>query len=104
MTSVRETWWRFGRVDAFPPKGHEFDFRSSRHVATCTLGKSFTHSCWVVRFSMFEFEFSPDFCGGYENYPFLESLWHRQSEKQCFHLPRVQYGRHLGLGANGNIV
>jgi len=27
----------------------------------------------------------------------LESLWYRQSEKQCFHLPRVQYGRHLAL-------
>src|SRR6218665_3683457 len=40
---------------------------------------------------------SPDFCGEYENYTFLESLWHRQSEKQCFHLPRVQYGRHLAF-------
>ena len=30
-------------VDAFRPKGHEFDCRSSRHVGT--LGKSFTHSC-----------------------------------------------------------
>jgi len=36
-------WWRSGRVDAFRPKDHGFDFRSSRHVGT--LGKSFTHSC-----------------------------------------------------------
>ena len=36
-------WWRFGRVDAFHPKGHGFDSRSSRHVGT--LGKSFTRSC-----------------------------------------------------------
>ena len=35
--------WRIGRVDAFRPKGHGFDSRSSRHVGT--LGKSFTHSC-----------------------------------------------------------
>src|SRR6218665_147597 len=36
-------WWRFGRVDAFRPNGHGFDFHSSCHVGT--LGKSFTHSC-----------------------------------------------------------
>ena len=36
-------WWRFGRVNAFPPKGRGFESRSSRHVGT--LGKSFTHSC-----------------------------------------------------------
>ena len=30
------------RVDAFRPKGHGFDSRSSRHVGT--LGKFFTHS------------------------------------------------------------
>ena len=35
--------WRIGRVDAFRPRGHGFDSRSSRHVGT--LGKSFTHSC-----------------------------------------------------------
>ena len=35
--------WRIGRVDAFRPKGHGFDSRSSRHVAT--FGKSFTRSC-----------------------------------------------------------
>src|SRR6218665_2083345 len=46
---------------------------------------------------MFEFELSPEFRGEYENYTFLESLWYRQSEKQCFHLPRVQYGRHLAF-------
>ena len=38
------TWWRFGRVDAFRPKGHGFDSRSSRHVGT--LGKFLTHS-WL---------------------------------------------------------
>src|SRR6218665_558046 len=54
-------------------------------------------SLYIVRFSMFEFELSPDFCGEYENYTFLESLWYRLSEKQCFHLPRVQYGRHLAF-------
>ena len=35
--------WRIGRVDAFHLKGHGFDSRSSRHVAT--LGKFFTHNC-----------------------------------------------------------
>ena len=35
--------WRIGRVDALRPKGHGYDFRSSRHVGT--LGKSLTHSC-----------------------------------------------------------
>ena len=35
--------WRIGRVDAFRPKGHGFDFRSSRH--TGTLDKSLTHNC-----------------------------------------------------------
>ena len=35
--------WRIGKVDAFRPKGHGFDSRSSRHVGT--LGKSFIHSC-----------------------------------------------------------
>src|SRR6218665_1726061 len=35
--------WCIGRVDAFHPKGHGFDSRSSYHVGT--LGKSFTHSC-----------------------------------------------------------
>src|SRR6218665_3119573 len=41
--------WRIGRVDAFRPKGHGFDSRSSHHVVT--LGKSFTHSC-LWRFGM----------------------------------------------------
>ena len=36
------TWWRIGRVEAFRPKGHEFESRSSRHVGT--LGKFLTHS------------------------------------------------------------
>ena len=35
--------WRIGRVDAFRPKSHGFDSRSSRHAGT--LGKSFTHIC-----------------------------------------------------------
>src|SRR6218665_24580 len=35
--------WRTGRVDAFCPKSHGFESRSSRHVGT--LGKSLTHSC-----------------------------------------------------------
>ena len=36
--------WHIGRVDAFRPKGHGFDSRSSRHVGT------FTHSClWCLR-------------------------------------------------------
>jgi len=43
FTDTVWTWWRFGRVDAYRPKGHEFDSCSSRHVGT--LGKSFTHSC-----------------------------------------------------------
>jgi len=34
--------WRIGKFDAFRPKGHKFNSRSSRHVGT--LGKSFTHS------------------------------------------------------------
>ena len=38
-----------------------------------------------------------EFCGEFENYTFLESLLYKQSEKQCFHLPRVLYGRHLGF-------
>jgi len=40
---------RIGRVDAFRPKGHGFDSRSSRQVVT--LGKSFTHSC-LCRFGV----------------------------------------------------
>jgi len=36
-------WRRFGRVDAFRPKGNGFNSCSSPHVGT--LGKSFTHSC-----------------------------------------------------------
>ena len=35
--------WRIGRVDAFRPKGHGFDSRSSRHVGA--LGKFLTHNC-----------------------------------------------------------
>ena len=35
--------WHIGRVDAFHPKGHGFDARSSRHVGTS--GKSLTHNC-----------------------------------------------------------
>src|SRR6218665_3941128 len=35
--------WRIGRDDAFRPKGHGFDSRSSRHVGT--LYKFLTHSC-----------------------------------------------------------
>jgi len=35
--------WRIGRDDAFRPKGHGFDNRSSRHVGT--LGKFLTHNC-----------------------------------------------------------
>ena len=31
------------RFDTFRLKGHELDYRSSRHVGTS--GKSFTHSC-----------------------------------------------------------
>jgi len=34
-------WWSIGRVDAFPPEGCGFEYRSSRHVGT--LGKSFHH-------------------------------------------------------------
>ena len=37
------TWWCFGRVGGFRPKGHGFDSRSSRHVGT--LGNFLTHSC-----------------------------------------------------------
>ena len=41
----RSSWgvWRIGRVDAFHPKGHGFDSRSSSHIGT--LGKSFTQNC-----------------------------------------------------------
>ena len=35
--------WRIGKVNAFRPKGHGFDSRSSRHVRT--LDKSFTRNC-----------------------------------------------------------
>jgi len=35
--------WCIGRVNAFRPKGHEFDSRSSHHVGT--LGKSLAHNC-----------------------------------------------------------
>jgi len=41
--------WRVGRVDAFRPKGHMFDFRSNRHEGT--LWNSFTLSC-LRRFGM----------------------------------------------------
>src|SRR6218665_1350752 len=41
--------WRIGIVDAFHPKGHEFDSRSSRHLGT--LGKYVTHS-YLWRFGM----------------------------------------------------
>src|SRR6218665_499034 len=41
--------WRIGRVDAFHPRGHGFDSRSSRHVRT--LDKSFTHS-YLWRFGV----------------------------------------------------
>ena len=36
-------WWLIGKVDAFRPKGHGFDTRTSRHVGT--MGRSFIHSC-----------------------------------------------------------
>jgi len=39
------------------------------------------------RSSPVHYVISPEFFGEYENYTFLESLWHRQSEKQCCHLP-----------------
>ena len=38
-----------------------------------------------------------DFFGKYENYTFLESLYYKQSEIQCFQLPPVQYGRHFAF-------
>jgi len=41
--------WRIDRIDAFRPKGHGLDNRSSRHVRT--LGKSFTYRC-LWRFGM----------------------------------------------------
>jgi len=40
---------------------------------------------------------SPDFCGEYQKYTSLETLYYKQSEKQCFHLLRDLYGRHLGF-------
>ena len=40
---------------------------------------------------------SPENCGEYTKYTFLETLLYKQSEKQCFHLPRVVFGRHLGF-------
>ena len=36
-------WWRFDRVDAFRPKGHGFDSRSSHQVGT--LGRFLAHNC-----------------------------------------------------------
>ena len=39
--------WHIGRVDAFRPKDHGLDSRSSRHIGT--LGKSLTHNClWHI--------------------------------------------------------
>ena len=50
--------WHISRVDAFRPKGHGFDSRSSRHVGT--LGKSFTHSClWRFCVNSFQHSFLP---------------------------------------------
>jgi len=49
LSIARRRVWHTGRVDAFRPKGHEFDSGSSCYVGT--LGKSFTHSC-LWRFSM----------------------------------------------------
>ena len=43
MVNPAQRRWRIGLADAFHPKGHGFDSRSSRHLGT--LGKSFTHSC-----------------------------------------------------------
>ena len=39
--------WRIGRDDAFHPKGHGFDSRSSSHVGT--LGKFLTHNAPGVK-------------------------------------------------------
>ena len=49
VTYMWERGLRIGRVDAFRPRGHGFDPRSSRHVGT--LSKSFTHSC-LLRFGV----------------------------------------------------
>jgi len=38
--------WRIGRVNAFHPKGHGFDYHSSCHVGT--LGKSLTYNCLCI--------------------------------------------------------
>ena len=43
VQKCRGAWFLIGRIDAYRPKGREFDSRSSRHVGT--LGKSFTYSC-----------------------------------------------------------
>src|SRR6218665_1387241 len=49
LAAVNLTWmitvsrWSIGKVDACRPKGHGFDYRSSRHAGI--LDKSFTHSC-----------------------------------------------------------
>ena len=47
--------------------------------------------------SQVHYVISPDFCGEYKKYSFLETLLYKQSEKQCFHLLRDPYGRHLGF-------
>ena len=49
ITASQGRVWRIGRVDAFCPKGHGFDSRSSCHVGT--LGKFFTHS-YLWRFGV----------------------------------------------------
>ena len=50
----------------------------------------------IVSFLTFRINCSSDFRGEIENYTFLETLQHKQPEKQCWHLRQVEYGRHLG--------
>ena len=51
----------------------------------------------LAHYSQVHYVISPEFCGEYENYTFLETLLYKQSEKQCFHLLLDLYGRHLGF-------
>jgi len=46
---------------------------------------------------MFGSLLSLEFFGELENYTFLETRLHEQSENQCFHLHRCLHGGHLGF-------
>src|SRR6218665_1466011 len=45
--------WRIGRVNAFRPKGHGFDFRSSHHVGTLITSGVVIKNKFLARFSQY---------------------------------------------------